>query len=341
MRLICIEEHTVDGDIRAAAGPALEREAPYLDRQLASGTGDGSSADRPVPVRMDLALERAQDLGAGRIAAMDAHGIDMQVVSYSSPAQLVPDDDAVRLTRAANDRLAAAAAAHPDRLAGFAVLPWQHPQAAADELERAVRELGMCGALIVGRPGATFFDDPRQRPALERAAALGVPLYLHPFAPLPQVQEPYYGGFADEVSATLSLAGWGWHHEAGVHVLRMILGGVFERIPGLQVISGHWGEMVPWFLPRLDDALPARATGLSGSISEVYREHVWITPSGMFHAGQLAFVRDVVGLDRVIWSVDHPYLTMDGTRAFLDGADLTDDERHAVTHGNAEAMLGL
>ena len=342
MRLICIEEHTVDAAITRAAQPALDREAPYMRLQSSPDASSGArSADRPSIVEMGEAVRLGADLGEGRLRAMDEHGIDMQIVSYSSPAQLAPEDRAVELTRAANDRLAAAIAAHPDRLAGFAVLPWQSPAAAVEEVERAVTGLGLRGVLIVGRPGETFLDDPRYEPVLRKIAELRVPLYVHPFHPVPQVQRAYYAGLPDEVTAGFSLGGWGWHHEAGIHVLRLILSGVFERLPDLQVISGHWGEMVPFYLSRLDSVIPANVTGLSKSITETYRSNVWVTPSGLFDAPHFQFIRDAVGVDRLIWSVDYPYLTLDGTRKFVDGLPISEEERHKITHRNAEALFRL
>jgi len=136
-----------------------------------------------------------------------------------------------------------------------------------------------------------------------------------------------------------SLGGWGWHHEAGVHVLRLILSGVFERFPNLRVISGHWGEMVPFYLQRLDDVLPPTITGLSATITDIYRNNVWITPSGMFYRPHFEFIRAVIGLDRLIWSVDYPYLTLDGTRGFLESLAITEDEAHDIAHRNAERLF--
>ncbi|WP_226361584.1 amidohydrolase family protein [Pseudonocardia sp. ICBG1142] len=341
MTLICIEEHALHGPTDTAAGPTLGQQAPYMSGQ--------SRSDAPVPrvdgrhpaVDMDTARRLGADLGAGRIDDMDRHGIDMAVVSWTSPTQLVPGDAAVELARAANDRLATAVSEHPDRLAGFATLPWQRPAEAVAELDRAVGELGLRGVLIVGRPGAGFLDDPVHRPLLRRLADLGVPLYLHPFPPLFEVQQAYHSGFNDKVTAELSLGGWGWHHEAGIHALRLVLAGIFDELPGLQIISGHWGEMVPFFLPRLDDVLSPGDTGLSRTISDTYRSHVWVTPSGMYHRPQFDYVREVVGIDRIIWSTDYPFLHLDGTQEFLSGLDLSHGEREQITHGNAARLLGL
>src|SRR5580692_12821707 len=150
-----------------------------------------------------------------RIKEMDGHGIQMQVVSWVSPGQLVPPDQALPLTQAANNRLAGSIAANPTRRSGFAALPWQEPRAAAAELDRSVSELGLKGALILGRPGETFLDDPRYAPVLQKLSDLQVPLYVHPFSPVPQVHEAYYSGFSPLVSAEFSLGAWGWHNEAG------------------------------------------------------------------------------------------------------------------------------
>lgn len=342
MKLICVEEHAVDPAITHASQSTMDRNAPYL-RWQSSPTATAAPRDRhrPVVVEMGEAVRLGADLGDNRLRDMDAHGIDVQIVSYSSPAQFAPADEAVPLTRAANDRLAQAIAAHPDRFSGFAVLPWQAPLAAADELDRAVTELGLRGVLIVGRPGETFLDDPRYEPVLRKLTDLRVPLYLHPFPPLPQVQQAYYAGLREEVTAGFSLGGWGWHHEAGVHLLRLILSGVFERFPTLQVISGHWGEMVPFYLSRLDSVLPTSVTGLSRTITETYRGNVWVTPSGMFDAPQFRFIRDTIGIDRLLWSVDYPYLTLDGTRAFLEDLPISDEEKEKITHRNAEALFRI
>jgi uncharacterized protein len=342
VKLICIEEHTIDPAIVRAAQPALDREAPYMRLQSSrDAMAQPHDERRPTVVDMREALRLGADLGAGRLRRMDEHGIDMQIVSYSSPAQLAPADQAVALTRAANDRLAAAVTSHPQRLQGFAVLPWQAPLAAADELDRAVTELGLKGALIVGRPGGTFLDDPRYEPVLRKLTDLRVPLYLHPFHPLPQVQQAYYAGLPDKVTTEFSLGGWGWHHEAGIHLLRLILSGVFERFPALQVISGHWGEMVPFYLTRLDQVMPTAITGLSKAISETYRTNVWVTPSGIFDAAHFEFVRATIGIDRLIWSVDYPYLTLDGTQPFIDALPISDEEREKISHHNAETLFRM
>jgi predicted TIM-barrel fold metal-dependent hydrolase len=343
VKIICLEEHALDADIARASLPAQTSEAGYM-ADWGSRVADKPAAlsdNRPHLVSQREAAGAALEVGASRIAAMDQHGIDVQVVSYSSSPQLAPASQAIELTRAANDRLAASVQANPTRFAAFSTLPWQDPDAAAAELERTVRQLGMVGTLLMGRPGETLLDDVRYEAVLAKLNELKVPIYVHPGFPLPQVREPYYGGLDKEVSARLSMFGWGWHHEAGIQVIRLLLSGKFERYPDLQVISGHWGEMVPFYLQRMDDTIPKQATRLSRSITETYKAHVYVTPSGMFNLPHFEFIHNVIGADRILFSVDYPYLTLTGSREFLENLPISPRNREKIAHSNAEALLGL
>ena len=343
MKIICLEEHALDPAIGKATQQAQAAEAPYL-AELMRGTQDEPADfhdDRPHLAPLKTIMARGADLGTDRLAQMDEAAIDMQILSYSSPSQLAPAAQGTELTRAANNRLAAAVEANPTRFRAFATLPWQDPQAAAQELERAVTQLGMVGTLLLGRPGQTFLDDPRYEPVLAKLNDLRVPLYVHPGPPLPQVQAPYYGGLQAQVTARLSLFGWGWHNEAGVHILRMLLSGVFDRFPNLQVISGHWGEMVPFYLQRLDDTLPQQVTGLSRTITETYKQHVYVTPSGMLNLPHFEFIHKVLGADRILYSVDYPYLTLTGARHFLETLPVSQGDKEKIAHGNAEHLFHL
>ena len=342
MKIICLEEHAIDADLAKASQAAQMTEAGYMT-ELGTRDQRANPSDDARPQLRDMAdiLSLARDLGAGRLADMDAHGIDMQVLSYSNASQLVPADQAVDLTRAANDRLAQAVRDNPTRFAGFATLPWQQPDAAARELRRAVTELGLKGTLIIGRPGQTFLDEARYEPVLAELDELRMPLYLHPGPPLPQVREPYYGGLDKAVSARLSLFGWGWHNEAGVHLIRLMLAGAFDKFRNLQVISGHWGEMVPFYLQRMDDAMPRELTGLSRTITATFKAHVYVTPSGMLNLPHFKFIEEVVGSDRILYSVDYPYLTNTGARRFLETLPVSDADKAKIAHGNAEALFGL
>ena len=343
MKIICVEEHTVDRGLQKAGQGAQQAEAPYMTEVGTCFKGrieDGDEA-RPLPIDFQTSGKLGADTGAGRIAEMDKHHIDMQILSYSNPPQGTPMGEEIQLTRDANDRLAEATRANPSRFGGFASLPWRHPEAAAEELERAVKELGFVGAMLLGRPGEVFLDDARFDPILAKLDELRVPVYLHPGYPLPQVQQPYYGGLEKQVTARLSLFGWGWHNEAGVQLLRVLLAGKFDQFRNLQVISGHWGEMVPFYLQRLDDSLPQEVSGLSRSITDTYKQHVYVTPSGMMYAPHFEFIHKVVGADRILYSVDYPYLTLAGARRFLETLSISQEEKERIAHRNAEELFRM
>jgi predicted TIM-barrel fold metal-dependent hydrolase len=341
MKIICVEEHTHDAALAKATLHAAAKQAPYM-ADLGSEYQDEPSCDRPSLQAPKRAVELASEPVENRLSAMNADRIDMQVLSDSNSMQSAPVDSAVELARAVNDRLAEAVAKHPDRFAGFSTLPWQDPDASARELERTVSDLGLRGTMLLGHPGENvFLDDPRYAPVLAKLEELSVPIYVHPGPPLPEVQRPYYGGFDQEVTARFSLYGWGWHNEAGVQVVRLILSGALDRHPGLRIISGHWGEMVPFFLQRLDDVLPPAATELSRTISQTYRDQVFVTPSGLFSLSHFLFIREVLGADRIMFSVDYPYVTMTGARRWLENLPIDETERAAIAHGTAERLLRL
>ncbi len=325
MKLIALEEHFQLTSIRTAVAKLLPGVrtvafmAPYA----------------PSDAQLD-------DLGAERLRRMDAMGVDVQALSYpSSGIQLIPLAESVALASDLNDHLAAAVHAHPDRFVGFAALPTPDPAAAARELERAVRTLGFKGAMIGGRTNDRFLDDPQFWPILEAAVALDVPVYLHPGMPSQAVQDAYYAGFDADVSAAFATFGWGWHMEAGIHALRMILAGVFDRYPRLQLILGHWGEMIPPFLARTDEALSSAASHLQRRISDYVVEQFYVTPSGMFTLPPLLLALQIMGADRIMYSVDDPYVATDQARAFLENAPISPADREKIAHGNAEQALKL
>ncbi len=263
MKIIALEEHFQNAAINKATENALGRMGPISQVQVYAS--------------------QLEDLGADRLHHMDATGIDIQVISYTSPGvQTLPVAEAIPLARDANDQLAAAVQADPDRFAGFATLPTPDPEAAAAELERAVNHLGFKGAMINGRTNDLFLDDPSFRPLLETAVALDVPLYLHPTIPSKAVQDAYYAGLDPMVSAWLATGGWGWHMETGIHALRMILAGIFDQYPSLQLILGHWGEMIPFYLARIDWAFSPIAKYLQRPVADYFLQQMHVTPSRMF-----------------------------------------------------------
>jgi uncharacterized protein len=291
--------------------------------------------------------DQLRDLGPERLASMDASGIDLQVISHVAPAaQGLAGPEGVTRAREANDGLAAAVAAHPDRFGGFATLPTADPAAAAAELERAVTGLGLAGAMInstLGSNGA-FLDQPGFAPLLERFERLDAPLYLHPAPPSAALREALYHGLPPAVAGRLATGAWGWHAEAGLHVLRMIATGVFDRYPALRMIVGHCGEMVPFMLDRIDAMLePARLgpPGLALKPSEYFRRNIWVTTSGLFSLPPVLCTVQVLGVDRVLFSVDYPFGDNAAGRALLDALPLAPADKAKIAGGNAERLLRL
>ena len=319
MRTIALEEHFWTPDLAAApgTGPLARANGPLLDEAL-------------------------RDLGQARLADMDAAGIDIQVLSHVQPAaQGLPGADGVAAARKANDYLADAVARHPDRLAGFATLPTAAPADAADELERAVGDLGFVGGLVnstLGTDGA-FLDDPRFAPLLSRFELLGVPLYLHPAAPPPPVRDALFGGLPPAIASGLATNAWGWHAEAGLHALRMVLCGVFDRHPGLRLIIGHGGEMIPFMLARIDQVLPPAVTGLASAPSDYFLRNVWVTTSGMFSLPPVLCAISVLGVDRVLFSVDYPFGASADARAMLDALPVSPADKAKIAGLNAQRLL--
>ncbi len=321
MRTIALEEH-------------------FWTPELAAPPGTGVLA-RPGGQQLDEAL---RDLGKARLLSMDAAGIDMQVVSHAQPAaQGLPGEAGAAAARRANDQLAAAVSRHPERLAGFATLPTSAPEAAADELSRAVGELGFVGGMVNSTLGTDglFLDDARFAPLLARFESLNVPLYLHPAPPPAAVRSVLYGGLPGPVAGALATNAWGWHAEAGLHALRMVVSGVFERHPELRLIIGHCGEMIPFMLDRIDDMLPPSLTGLGDVPSAYFLRHVWVTTSGMFSLPPALCAISVFGVERVLFSVDFPFGANAAGRSLLDALPLSPPDKAKVAGLNAERLLGL
>jgi len=330
MRIITLEEHYLDPAIAAASAPLAQQLSPDF-----AAAYDPASGLSYTPTAQVL-----QDLGEGRLADMDTHGIGMQVLSCLTTQQ-VPADVAPDLVREANDTAAAAVGAHPDRFAAFAALPTTAPGAAATELARCIDELGFVGTMINGRTDGEFLDTPRFDPILATAAARNVPIYLHPAVPPRETTDSHYAGLAPLVTARLQTSAWGWHQDTAVHFLHLVLSGVLDRYPNLQFILGHWGEMIPFYLDRLDEALPQTVTGLDRTISDYVRENVYITPSGMFNQAQLQYCVETLGVDRILYSVDYPFIGNEKAVSFLDEANLPDDAKHRIAHQNTEKLLDL
>jgi predicted TIM-barrel fold metal-dependent hydrolase len=281
------------------------------------------------------------DIGDKRIAAMDAAGIDMQVLSLTAPGVEQSDTaDAIALSRDTNDALAEAIKKHPTRFAGFAALPTMAPDKAAEELERRVRGGGFKGAVINGHIRGRYLDDKFFWPILECAEKLNAPIHIHPARPPQAVVDAYYGGFSPLVSDMFASPGWGWHIETAVHVIRLILGGAFDRFPNLQLVIGHLGEGLMSMFQRLDVMAPAM-TKLKRPVTDYLRHNAYYTFSGFNFPATFLDLLLEVGVGRIMFSADHPYQSMDAARAFLQQIPVSAADRERIAHGNAEKLFGL
>lgn len=357
--IIGLEEHVVVPELLAAWA-----KIPGLPQIPELGFGDEQMA------------RRLRDIGDRRLAEMDDQGVDVQVLSCTTPGvQNLAPDDAVEVAREANDALSSAVSRRPDRFQAFATLPTPDPDRAAEELERAVTDLGMRGAMIFGRSGRVrearlpdtargvaeqmgaltlglanhvHADDRRFDTLYVTAERLGVPLYLHPQQPEAAVKNAYYSGFGDQQDTSFASAGLGWYYDNGIELLRLILSGVFDRYPRLQVIVGHWGELVLFYLDHIA-VMQTMGFSLDRPLVDYFRQNIWITGSGLSSQRYFRWAAEVVGIDRIMFSTDYPYTydsdypmldTAGGkARAFLDDLPVTAAEKRAIAAGNWQRLM--
>jgi predicted TIM-barrel fold metal-dependent hydrolase len=324
MKTIALEEHFVTADFLKATG----------------------AYGHSVPEPMRALRDKLHDLGEARIAAMDEGDITLQILSLAAMGvdTLAPADQ-TSVLRGVHDELASAVAAHPDRFAAFATPGLKDPAAAVKELERCINTLGFKGFYVDGTTDGKFLDAPEFFPVLEAAEALRVPLYLHPAPPTAIVQNAYYADLPGDTGTLLSIAGWGWHAENGLHLLRLIVSGVLDRLPNLHVIVGHMGEGVPYALARSSGIL-SPAAKLKRTVTETILDQVHVTTSGYFTRPPFDCAREVLGLDHLMYSVDYPFSPNTRGRDFLASLQSSDpaltlEEMEALTHTNAERLLRL
>ncbi|MCX5494960.1 amidohydrolase family protein [Kaistia dalseonensis] len=323
MKLIGIEEHFLTTEI-GAAWHAIGLDAVDPSVAFHAGKIEG----------------RLLDLADDRLALMDEAGLDVQVLSLTTPMLHDLGPASVDLARRTNDALAAAVARHPTRFQALATLPVAIPEEAALELERCVRTLGFKGTMLCGRVGDRHLDDAAFSPILHCAESLGAPILLHPRTPPAAVREAYYSGIGPVVDAAFATFGLGWHYDAGIQFIRLVLAGTFDRMPGLQVILGHWGELVLFYAERL--AAMDRVSGLDQPIATYLRRNLWVTASGMFLPHYLERAAAIVGADRLLFSTDFPYQYRPGgdARRFLETCGLDEPARAGFAHGNWERLTG-
>lgn len=325
MKIIAIEEHWTTDE---------------LDRALHAQPEDVRDDSLAWNERGDIPA-RLRDIGDGRIRAMDAAGVDMQILSLAPPgAHGLPTDVAIELSRDANDRASRAVRRHPERLRAMTTLPMSDPDAAVAELERTAADPAHVGIMSYGRCGLRPLDHPDNERILVTAAAMARPIFIHPQLPPKQVRDVAYRGFDQLTDLALATFGWGWHLEAGLAALRLIISGAFDRHPNLQIVLGHWGEMLLFALDRAD--------GLSGiahleqRVSGYFATNIHVTTSGMLAPRLLRHALEYTGVDRIMLSGDYPFQQFDAAGAEALLAVLPDpDDRRKLAHANAEALYGI
>jgi predicted TIM-barrel fold metal-dependent hydrolase len=284
-------------------------------------------------------IEENLDLGKSRLAHMDAAGVDVQVLSFGSPGpQAFAADVAIPMARDANDRLFAAIQSFPKRFAGFAALPTADPEEAARELDRCVTKLGFKGAMIHSHQQGEFLDGAKYRVVWKAAERLGVPVYLHPALPHPQVVKAYFEGYEE-----LARAPWGFAVDTSCHFLRLVFSGLFDDCPKLKIILGHLGEGIPFAMHRLDTHARAAAErrGLKKTPLQYLKDNLLVTTSGNWYEPAFVCALLALGIDSMLFAIDWPYESNKVGMEFFNKLSLNDADKHKLAHGNAEKLLKL
>jgi predicted TIM-barrel fold metal-dependent hydrolase len=315
--------------------PVIAIEEHYWDPELAKHftgpeAGRGNDTDK-----------RLYDFSDLRIKEMDEAGVDIQVLSHGAPsAQKLPGDIAAQVTRGVNDRLAQQIAKNPTRFAGFAALPTADPNAAADELERAVTKLGFKGAMVHGMSNGEFLDLPKFWPIYERAEKLDVPIYFHPSLPDARVTDIYYKDYAKDFPLVVRPA-WGYTVETATQAIRLVLSGVFDKYPKLKVILGHFGETIPFLLWRIDSSLK-RPGQKQLDFRSIFTSNFWLTTSGFFSDPALLCCVMEMGVDRILFSIDWPFVEDNKPAVqWLSRIPLSDEDKVKIASGNVKRLLRM
>lgn len=346
VRMIATEEAFVIAEIADELRVLTRRGGTNLDLKLLSTIYDAPPPpkDQPPPAVTNrdaiarLLLPKLLDVDAGRLAEMDASGVDIHLLSLAMPGvQMFEKDKAIALARLSNDRLREIIDRHPKRFAGLAAFAPQDPNAAAKEMERAINTLKLNGFLVNSHTANRYLDEPQFYPILEAAEALGAPLYIHPRSPSDGMAAPFN-------DYRIEGAIWGYGAETGVHALRLMMSGALDRFPRLKIVLGHMGEALPFWMWRLDFmGAPGGRAGRLNKLkpSEYFKQNFAITTSGVEDPLALRFCIDKLGVESVMWAIDYPFQPTAPAVAFLENATLSEQERKLIAHGNAERIFKI
>lgn len=331
-KVIAVEEHFMSEGVNKAYKEIFEK-----------NTTDPAQIAKASFIDAFVSKGFITEVGEKRLAKMDETGVDVQIISYGNNSPMYLDAEyAIPLCRQANDDLAEYCKTAPDRFYGFAALPIADVDAAVKELECCVKELNFKGVVFNGGIDGKFLDDEKFFRIFEKAAELKVPVQLHPGEVDSKVSSHYYqGSWPMSVANIFAGHGIGWHYDSGMQYVRMILSGVFDKLPDLTMICGHWGEILPYYFNRMDTTLTPEVTGLKHNISYYFENNMYITPSGMFFEDDFRFCLDKVGAERIMWATDYPYRINSNSKEFLENFELDDQDKEKIAHGNAEKLFGI
>ena len=322
MKLIAIEEH-------------------FLTKEVKEEWIKNSDKDDPtLKLHFGKVESRLEEVGETRLQLMNETGIDVQVLSLTSPSLHNLGKESVSLAQHTNDFVADIITRYPQRFQGFAALPMYDPKEAVKELERSVKDLGLKGAMLCGRTREKNLDHKDFWGLFACAESLGVPLFIHPQIPQKAIRDIYYSGFDELTDLAFSTFGLGWHYEAGIQFVRLVLAKVFDRFPNLQIILGHWGEVILFYTERLVSL--NRVTNLEKPFMDYIRQNLYVTASGMFSQSYLQRAIDIMGTERILFSSDYPYQYRPGRDAlnFLEAAELSKEDKEKFAFANWEKLIG-
>jgi len=335
IRKIATEEAWSIPEVAAELKKVARGPSQSLDKLLVRGIYDAEGGGSGYDF-----LDGLLDVEEQRLGQMDELGVDMHLLSLTAPGvQMFDADTACDLAQLANDRLAEICAGRPERFSGLASFAPQSPRRAAKEIERAMRELKLNGLIVNSHTNGEYLDDPKYWPVLEAAEALDACIYIHPRAASDTLKGPLqdYG---------MDSAMWGYGVEVGTHAVRMMAGGVFDAFPRLKICLGHMGEALPFWIWRINFMNSrAQATGRARktgrSMAEYLQDNFVFTNSGVEDPLALRYTIDKMGIDNVMWAIDYPYQPMKPAVDFIDAFEATEEEKHALCHGNAERIFHI
>jgi len=295
----------------------------------------GHAAQQPDQIK-----KRLFDFSDIRIREMDSAGIDVQILSHQSPgSQRLKNEVAIDACKDVNNALAQVIRNHSDRFLGFAMLPTNLPIDAASELRRSVEELGFKGAMIHGLSSGRMVDEKFFWPIFAEAERLDVPIYLHPALPDKEVTERYYAPY-DASHPMLTRAAWGFGVEAGTQAIRMILSGIFDKHPNLQIILGHLGEAIPFWLPRIQESL-SRTESQPINFEDIFKSNFWITTSGFFSDHALELCVNTLKVDHILFAIDWPYANNETGVNWLQNSKIKPSIKSDIFSKNAQNLFRL